>query len=398
MSRLVIDTECTGAQRNKAHPFDLQNKMCCVGIKPLGEPSQIYKIEYDEEPYGEQLEQVKSLVEGATLLILFNGKYDLHWLRRYGITPSGNCRIFDCQLAFFILNSQRYRFPSLDQTAEWCGVEKKLDIVATEYWDKGLDTDDAPWPILSEYLEQDLKVTEQVYKVLQEKMQRHSAQTVFSLACQDQKVLEEMEWNGFLCDKEKSLKKGDDLESRLQEIDAEMREWFGAPWLNIGSGQHLSALLYGGVIEVDGKEDYIFTYKDGRTATKTRNVKIPYKCERVFVPLEKTALAKEGFYATDEGTLIKLREKATKANRKPIDLLLERRKLEKRRGTYYHGIPKHMDHYGWTNNLVHSNLNQCAVITGRLSSDKPNLQNIEDEVREIFTTRYKVRRNENISN
>lgn len=390
--KLVVDTENTGAQRDKAHPFNFENKMCCAGVKELGQPSVIYKIEYDEEPYGQALQDLKAVVEKASLLILFNGKYDLHWLRRYGIVPSASCRIFDCQLAFFILTAQKHRYPSLDQVAEWCGVEKKLDIVKTEYWDKKLDTDDVPWPILSEYLGQDLNVTEQVYYKLQQAMFPHSAKRVFEIANHDEKVLEEMEWNGFKCDVEKSLRKGDELETKLLFLDEELRRIFDCPWFNPDSGDQLSVMLYGGTLYMDGTEEYEFTYKDGRTTTKLRRVKVPYTRKGIFQPLDKSGLAKEGFYSTDKATLVKLNDHARGEAKHVIEILLERSKMEKRRGTYYHGIPKLIAKMNWNDNVIHGNLNQCTVVTGRLSSDKPNLQNVEDEVKEVFVSRYSVRR------
>ena len=168
---LIFDTECTGAQRNHAHPFDHRNVMCNLGVRVDGK-NTIYKIEYDEDPYGEQLQEIKELFSRATLVVGFNCKYDLHWVNRYGIFLNSSCRIFDCQLAYYILDSQQTAYPSLAGVSEAFGLESKLDIVKTEYWDKGLDTNQVPYEILSEYLEQDLVVTEQVYHRLSDELNK----------------------------------------------------------------------------------------------------------------------------------------------------------------------------------------------------------------------------------
>lgn len=55
-----------------------------------------------------------------------------------------------------------------------------------------------------------------------------------------------------------------------------------------------------------------------------------------------------------------------------VDLILEYRKLEKLRSTYLEPLPKLAD----SNLRIHSNFNQKATATGRLSSSEPNLQNI----------------------
>ena len=73
---------------------------------------------------------------------------------------------------------------------------------------------------------------------------------------------------------------------------------------------------------------------------------------------------------------------------KVLQILLTRATLEKRRGTYYIGVPALSDTMGWTNNLLHGQLNQCVAKTGRLSSSKPNLQNFDSEIKSLFTTRY----------
>lgn len=102
-------------------------------------------------------------VDQANLLVGFNIKHDLLWLRRFGITFD-NITIWDCQLAEWMLSYQKILGQnSLNDACARYGFPGKLDVIATEYWDKGIDTDEIPSSILSEYLEVDLEVTEKVF-------------------------------------------------------------------------------------------------------------------------------------------------------------------------------------------------------------------------------------------
>ena len=389
---LVFDVEASGSQRNKAHPYDVRNKMCNIGFFDIDNNNKkIWKIEYDDEPYGQCLQEIQKYLDECTTLIGANIKYDIAWLRRYGLRINPRTRVFDIQLAYYILGAQTESYPSVAGMSEHYGIEGKLDVVKEEYWDKGLDTDEVPYPILCEYLEQDLEVTKQLADILRDEVKNSpfKMQKLISVSMQDLIVLQDIEHNGLLYNVDKSMKKGDELVREIGVIDEWLKKVFGASWFNPNSGDQLSMFLYGGTVELDGKEEYTFHYKDGRTAQKIRNTKIPFVSKGLFVPLPRTELAKEGFYSTNEGTLIKLAKTAKGEGKKIINTILHRAKLEKRRSTYYHGYPKVIQKMGWyDDDIIHSNFNQCVAASGRLSSTKPNVQNIEGKVNEAFITRF----------
>lgn len=389
--RLVLDIEATGAQRNKANPYDPRNLMCLVGIKNIDtNERKIFKIEYDEEPYGNNLLLLSNILDSCKLLVGFNLKYDLAWLRRYRVPIPSDCRLFDCQTAYFLLTGLKELYPSLQGVSEHYGHEGKEDVVKTEYWEKGLDTNEVPLDILTSYLERDLDATQEVYENITNELSKSPKefQTLVSLYMQDLAVLHDMEYNGLKINVKKSLEKGDKILERIEEIHDVFRKLSGYEWFNLASRDHVSALLYGGVVEIDGKEDYVFTYKDGRTTLKTRNTRVPIVFKGLFRPLEKSELAKAGFYSTDESTLVKVRECHTD-NLHVIDLLLECAKLAKLVGTYYHGFPKKLEYYNWQEDMIHTSFNQSVSASGRLSSTNPNVQNIVGEYKEIVISRFK---------
>ena len=111
-----------------------------------------------------------------------------------------------------------------------------------------------------------------------------------------------------------------------------------------------------------------------------------FDLKQLFEPLDGTELKRPGQYKTNDDTLQRL--EGSEESMKILKILLTRATLEKRRGTYYIGVPALSDTMGWTNNLLHGQLNQCVAKTGRLSSSKPNLQNFDSEIKSLFTTRY----------
>jgi hypothetical protein len=153
-SVLIYDVETTIS--NKGDPFDTTNKLVMSGFKWLNDDTCVCVK-------GDCSVITQSNFGLATLIVGFNLKFDLHWARRIGVDIS-NIAVWDCQIAEFLFNKQANRYPSLNQACEKYGIPYKLDVVKTEYWNKGIDTDEVPVDILRDYLEGDLDRTERVFK------------------------------------------------------------------------------------------------------------------------------------------------------------------------------------------------------------------------------------------
>ena len=204
--------------------------------------------------------------------------------------------------------------------------------------------------------------------------------------CWDTLVLSEMEYNGMLYDLEGSKKHAAEIDQQVLQIESELNDLVQVPNINWGSNQHLSAVLFGGQVKYEVKEDYLFTYKDPKKppVMKTRTVEKVIDMPRLCTP--KRATSKPGVWKVDEDTLSTLR--ATGKAKKIIDLVTKKSKLDKVNGTYLKGIPTRYEEYGWTDSIIHGSINQVSVVTGRLSSNSPNLQNIPPDVKSHFVSRY----------
>lgn len=342
-----------------------------------------FKIEYDDSPYGQQLKQLQELINEHDCLVGFNLKFDLHWLLRYGLDIS-NKKVFDCQIAEFIISHQSTGYPSLDGTAVKYGLEGKIDLVKTDYWEKGIDTTGVPEDLLRDYLRRDVEQTWGVFLKQQELITPYK--TLVSLANQDMLTLLEIEKNGMIYDTERSLAEGDTIQEQLSIIDSTLVDSIGYADFNPGSNDHVSVVLYGGSIPIRIREATQRVLKDGTIKHGERWGEGRLEFPRLVTPIKGSELKKEGFYATNEDTLKQL--KATGKAKQILQLIQERAKLEKLRGTYLHGIPKLINTMGWSNNVIHGTLNQCVAITGRLSSTKPNLQNFDSGMGYLFRSRY----------
>jgi len=147
------------------------------------------------------------------------------------------------------------------------------------------------------------------------------------------RVLSDMENEGFRIDTVSLAAFGRELREKIADKEVEIREMAGEPSLNILSPQKLGLVLFE-KMQLDPKA-------------------------------KKTA---KGSYSTDEETLSAI------ADRHPIiPAILEYRELRKMLSTYVEPLPLLLSP---VDGKIHTTFNQSLTATGRLSSMKPNLQNI----------------------
>jgi DNA polymerase I-like protein with 3'-5' exonuclease and polymerase domains len=385
MKYLILDTETT--TKNAGNPFTPENRLCIITWATETESGWV-KVDYDDEPHASALEKIQRLVSESDLLVGFNFKFDLHWLRRYGIDYS-NKRVWDCQLVAFILSKQSEKFPSLDGELARHGLGSKLGSVVHEYWDNGVDTTGIPLDELTKYGVTDAELTRSLFLKQSELVSGESRafRSLVSLCNADLLVTAEMEWNGILLDVAACLTEAEKITEQVRTIDLELRDFFQVDWVNFDSPKQLSALLFGGTLTRD-KREQVGIYKTGAKIglPRYRVVSEEHRFHGVVEPLKGTRLA-GGAYSTSEDHLRSLNA-GSKQVRGILDLLLRRSKLEKLRGTYYEGLPELLSEMGWAGNYIHGQINHCIARTGRTSSSKPNLQNQPPEIDQLIRSRF----------
>lgn len=371
---IFLDTEIT--TWSKGSPFDKRNFLVCAGwITDSGHKGIWYN--------GDPREDFERLLAEHSTWVFFNAKFDLHWLRKTGF--SFPARVYCAQVAEFILNGQQPKYPSLDGVAASYGIPGKLDLVKTEYWDKGINTHEIPRGVLSEYCLQDIACTRDVYyRQLPRITERNKV--LISLAMQDLITLEDIEWNGMYYNQEKIKQKEAALDEEIAQLQKSLDVYHNVPNFNWGSPAHLSALLFGGVIkEVRKVPDGAFKSGKKVGAPKFRNETIEHNLPRMFNPPRGSELAKPGVWSTDEDTLLKIKG----GKKELIDKLLKIREISKLQSTYVRGLAAKHEEQHQEENYIHGQYNQCVAGTGRLSSSNPNMQNMTEAVLDIFETRFK---------
>jgi DNA polymerase I-like protein with 3'-5' exonuclease and polymerase domains len=404
---LVLDVEST--TKAKGHPFHKDNKLCLVGLYD-GNTYFEYDIEYSDSPYGSELLEIKKKIEEADILVGFNIKFDLHWLRRYMDVrfPS----IFDCQLASFILSNQTAVLTSLDKECVRRGLSGKSGNAVHELWADGWDTPAIDRSLLTEYLRNDCLLTYQLYLKLQEEIQPHQ-KNLIKLHNADLLVLEDMEFNGFKIDLTLCKELDERFCKEIECLNDSIKHYYPHPDFNSGSNHQLSCLLFGGTYEYVCQVPTARTLKSGaiKTGFKKGTGRIPltgmFKPKRDWeykatkdksdydLYLENQRRAADGkqllqrIYSTDYEVMQSLKSQAKSREAKAfIDMLLRKAYLEKLQSTYFGGYPKLVEQYGWSDGRIHGQFNQTIAITGRLSSSNPNLQNIAKEVKQVFRSEY----------
>lgn len=379
--------------KHKGAPFTASNKSVSYAVKRDDNETTFH--------YYTDLEYTKALKEafmGAKLLVGFNAKYDWHWARKHGLELPEGVRIWDCQIAEFLLRGQQGSYPSLDEALARFDLGAKDDKIA-EYWKLGVDTIDIPVDELRVYNILDVDLTYKLYLKQQEEMPEKLKKLCMVMGL-DLLVLAEMEWNGVKLDVELCKQKAEQTAKELKEVSDELLTFSPTPYINLDSGHQLSCLLYGGGFEitlVDRVERKVYQSgkRKGEEYDKTHWKTEVLVCDGYFTPIRNTetklkskADGKEyTVYATGEDVLKQLRT-PTKKHRRIIELLLLRAEKEKLLNTYYGALPQLISEMEWQDNLLHGQLNQTVARTGRLSSSNPNMQNFSSEVDEVLISRY----------
>lgn len=349
----------------KGNPFNVDNFPIVFAYKYKGKPAGAI---YNNGDVVSFTNQVRFIIDEAKYLVGFNLKFDIHWLRWLGIELKDDHILLDGQQLEFLLTNQSTPYPSLEDCAQKYLGESKLDVVKTEYWDKGLLTSEVPQAILEEYAKKDVELTERVVEAQLAVLRTQGKFRLFRLLMEDLKVLQEMEWNGLVFNEDRAIKLGAEARARIAEIDDEI---FGnhpyRSFINPNSGDHLSVFLYGGsIIHKEHVPNGVFKSGEKLGQVRYKIIRYELKFKQQFEPIKGSELKKKGFYSTDEKVL-----RSLKGNKRLIQLILERSELDKLAGTYYEGLIKIRNKMGWIKDELHGQLNTVVARTGRLSASEP---------------------------
>lgn len=369
---LVIDLETTircPVGNNTGNPMWRGNKVIAWGTYPIGGS---YGYRYDKD--GLNLDDLRYSCDSADIVIGHNVKFDLLYV--YRDTSNTLPRIWDTQLAAYLLSGQRHLYASLDElTAEYIGKHALKDDKIKAYWKNGLDTDAIPKSELVSYLEGDVTNTAQIFQAQWAEAEALEILPLMFTQMDALRATIEMNRNGMRVDWDYVEEQRDWYASVLEEAQSAVAKI--APDLDTASPKQLSLYFFGGEEKYKEKIDDGF-YKNGNVRSKI--VEKVRKVDGKYAP--KGELGKSGYYSTDDSVLKELQAMGDDVAN---DLLLIR-ECSKIKDTYYEGLIG----LRFPDDNIYPNLNHCATKTGRLSATNPNLQNQTDtgNVKRAYVSRY----------
>ncbi|HLR13939.1 MAG TPA: DNA polymerase I, partial [Burkholderiaceae bacterium] len=237
----------------------------------------------------------------------------------------------DTMLQAYVLESHR-RVNLMEQAERWLG---RVGTSFEELCGKGakqIGFDELPVETASHYACEDADFTLQLHQALREQVRAHEGlEAVYQLEIRTSRVLAIMEINGVALDAHVLAMQSHELGRQLREYEEQAYELAGQPF-NLNSPKQLGEILF----------------------------------EKMEIPVVRRTAS--GAPSTDEEVLTRL------AADYPLPrLLLDYRGLAKLKSTYTDKLPKMINP---DTSRVHTQYAQAAVVTGRLASADPNLQNI----------------------
>ena len=269
--------------------------------------------------------------DASKTLIGQNIKYDYQVLRNYGITIK--CKLFDTMVAHFLIKpDMRHNMDVLAETYLQYAPVSIETLIGKKGKDQ-LSMRDVEISKIAEYAAEDADITLQLKQQFAPMLEKNKVKKLFeNVELPLINVLADMEREGIRLDVEGLQEFSKQLQQDIVSVEAQIQELAGTKF-NVSSPKQVGEILF----------EYL---------------KITDKAKKT----------KTGQYATGEDVLSKLE------NAHPIvSKILDYRELVKLKNTYVDSLPE-MVHP--VTGRIHTSYNQVVAVTGRLSSDNPNLQNI----------------------
>ncbi|MEM7362183.1 MAG: DNA polymerase I [Bacteroidota bacterium] len=325
--RLALDTETSGLEPRHA---------TLLGISFAYKKQEAYYIPFGEDHSSLDRKQVLKLLKPVLQdpkieKIGQNLKYDMHVLRCHGVPLQGP--LFDTMVAHHLLYPDGRH--GLNVMAETYLQYRPIPIESLlgPRGKKQKKITDVPLEQLVDYACEDADVTWQLYEKFVVELKKENLYTLFrEVEMPLLPVLVAMEATGVTIDIPALEASSQLLQKEVDTLTKNIFQLAGSEF-NVDSPKQLGEVLFEKLQIVDNP-----------TKTKT------------------------GQYATNEGILSKLQGKHP-----IIQDIREYRELKKLKSTYIDALPELMDP---VDGRVHTSYQQSIVSTGRLSSTKPNLQNI----------------------
>lgn len=324
-NEICFDTETTGLDANIAN---------IVGASFSVQKGEAWYVPFSADRYTAeaQLQLFKPLFDKESIQwIGQNIKYDLLILKRHGIEVKGS--IFDTMLAHYLIEPEGRRNMDLLSVKYLSYQPVSIEELIGKKGKNQSNMRDVPLDKITDYAAEDADITLQLKHVFEPLVKAKQVENIFNkIENPLVKVLLQMEFEGIKIDTHFLNEYSLELEKQARESEERVYEQAGARF-NLASPKQLGEILFD-------------------------HLKLDPKAKKT----------KTGQYATGEEVLQKMVHE-----HKIVDDILAFRELTKLKSTYVDALPQLVNP---NTGRVHTSYNQAIAVTGRLSSNNPNLQNI----------------------
>ena len=378
MRYIVIDVETDGLDPRK-------DALVSVGLVSQNKSVflPIYHLQSNELPK-ENINKLQNIISKVDLIVGHNIKFDLQFLLKHNI-DFVNQNVWDTGIAEFIISAQRAKRISLKDLAIKYSDLRKLNLDV-----KNVKASEYDIKCLEEYNIIDCKVTQDVFIRQWEIAKKLNLTNLIIICSNFSKTLSDIEFNGAKIDTEYLDLMHNNLEKEINEIENRLKEISGYDWINFNSSEQLSAVLFGGTIEVDGYSLSYHTLKSGALKVRKKKAKIPVVLEGLGFSTSCSEKTKNGYWSVSDSVVKQLRGRSKK-QKEFINEYIKWRKLQTILEKYTSKYKNEID-----DGFVYPSFNQTYTSTGRLSCAKPNIQQIPrpDEsidgynIKDLFVSRF----------
>ena len=389
---VVLDIETTinaPSPHFGASPAHPDNRAVMYGYRSIyGEPETKTTTDFNE--IADAL-----LVPKDTLLVGHNLAFDLYYL--FNMAERSN-RLDFLNKEFYVWDTQKFYYmqtgratvsPSLEFVAEAMSVPFKKDVEIKERFNAGIGSDKIDEELLADYLVEDVNVTTEIF-TRQGRFckNRGSKYTLYMMEMmQGIFATTHMSRNGLCFDTDSATKEVEILQSKQKVLTENAIERYSKLYpedaaieFNINSSLQVETLLWGGTVKtrkqvpkLDEQGNEMF-YKSGKQIGEK---KMKWETGSVLITgladkETKEFFEKKGWETKGGANTLKNIQKYGGDDAKQLaNDILEIRKGAKSISTYY---KPYIDFE--VGGKIHPNYNHNITQTGRLSSSKPNMQNI----------------------
>ncbi|MCF6325658.1 MAG: DNA polymerase I [Devosiaceae bacterium] len=349
---VAIDSETTGLDNQQADLVGISlcttpGKACYIPFAHKDGQDDMFGggVAKDQMDMKLALDILRPCLEDNSILkILQNAKYDMGIFARYGIDLAA---LDDTMLISYAVDGARGN--SMDALANrWLEHSpiKFTDLAGTGKKQKTfdqLDIDEA-----AKYAAEDADITLRLWLVLKARLVAKKAVSVYeTLERPLVPVLAKMERRGIVVDRQILARLSGEFAQRAAALEAEAHE-IASTKFNLGSPKQLGEILFDHMELPGGKKT-----KTGAWATGAGVLE-------AIVSKDISGVADDEMEQAQKGIEL-------------ARIILEWRGLSKLKSTYSDALPTYINP---DTGRVHTSYHQASVLTGRLASSDPNLQNI----------------------